>query len=280
MSSADGVPAPSSSTRILHFLHVPWPPQVESIAIPFQLAASNRVTPCGTRTRRAPGSKTRSTRTGAPGCSAGPVSVAAGLASSALVTAQPGRGSRGRRNRGRRAAAACWARCAAIQDAPQGSRSSSRSAALTARTICGARASMMALVRPCEIATGRNAAPIACRSGMPNDTFEAPSVMFTPNSSRSSAIVSSVRIPCPVSAPTGMASGSITMSSIAIPYLPVATSMSLRASSTRRPRLLRDLLLVVGQADDRGAVLACTSGRIAASRSSSAVTELTSALPW
>src|SRR5262249_29855532 len=81
-------------------------------------------------------------------------------------------------------AAACWARCAAIQDAPQESRSSSRSAALTARTICGARASMIALVRPCDMATGRNAAPIVCRSGMPNDTFEAPSVMFTPNSSR------------------------------------------------------------------------------------------------
>jgi len=93
---------------------------------------------------------------------------------------------------------------------------------------------MMALVRPCEIAIGRNPAPIVCRSGMPNETFEAPSVMFTPNSPASSAIVSSVRFPCAVSAPTGMASGSITMSSTGIPYWPVATSMILRASSTRR----------------------------------------------
>ena len=31
-----------------HFLHVPYPPQVESIAIPFQDAASNALTPVGT----------------------------------------------------------------------------------------------------------------------------------------------------------------------------------------------------------------------------------------
>ena len=50
---------------ILHFLQVPWPPQVESIAMPFQLAASNRVTPGGTRTRVPLGWKARSTRAGA-----------------------------------------------------------------------------------------------------------------------------------------------------------------------------------------------------------------------
>ncbi len=37
------------TTRTLHFLQVPWPPQVESIATPFQLAASNSVVPAGTR---------------------------------------------------------------------------------------------------------------------------------------------------------------------------------------------------------------------------------------
>jgi hypothetical protein len=31
-----------------HFLHVPYPPHVESIAIPFQEAASNALTPVGT----------------------------------------------------------------------------------------------------------------------------------------------------------------------------------------------------------------------------------------
>ncbi len=74
---------------------------------------------------------------------------------------------------------------------------------------------MIALVRPLAAASGRNAAVIACRSGMPKETLDAPMVMLTPNSSLMSAIVSSVRTVCAVSAPTGIASGSITMSSIA-----------------------------------------------------------------
>ena len=36
----------------LHFLQVPCPPQVESMAMPFQLAPSKTVTPGGTRTVR------------------------------------------------------------------------------------------------------------------------------------------------------------------------------------------------------------------------------------
>src|SRR5277367_6761891 len=57
------------STAILtrHFLQVPWPPQVESIAMPFQLAASNKVTPYGTRTGRS--LKSRFIRTGPGACS-------------------------------------------------------------------------------------------------------------------------------------------------------------------------------------------------------------------
>ena len=43
-SRLDGTGA-SSAILIRHFLHVPCPPQVESIAMPFQLAASNSVTP-------------------------------------------------------------------------------------------------------------------------------------------------------------------------------------------------------------------------------------------
>src|SRR5215472_19350205 len=122
---------------------------------------------------------------------------------------------------GSAAAAACLTLCAAIHPAPHGSRLVSRSAALTAWTSCNDLASMMALVSPLVIAIGRNAAPIEPRSGIPNDTFDAPSVMFTPSSSRSSSMVSSVRSTSEVSAPTGMASGSITMSSIAMPYFPV-----------------------------------------------------------
>src|ERR1035438_5307446 len=57
----------SSAILIRHFLQVPWPPQVESIAMPFQLAASNSVTPAGTRTGRS--LKVRLIRTGPAACS-------------------------------------------------------------------------------------------------------------------------------------------------------------------------------------------------------------------
>ena len=40
------------STWTLHLWQVPWPPHVESIAMPFQDAESNTVTPGGTRTSR------------------------------------------------------------------------------------------------------------------------------------------------------------------------------------------------------------------------------------
>ena len=50
-SSRDTATSPST-TCTLHLRQVPWPPQVESIAMPFQLAASNSVTPAGTRTSR------------------------------------------------------------------------------------------------------------------------------------------------------------------------------------------------------------------------------------
>src|SRR5580692_975509 len=61
MSRLDGAGG-SSAILIRHFLQVPCPPQVESIAMPFQLAASNRVTPYGTRTGRS--LKIRFIRTG------------------------------------------------------------------------------------------------------------------------------------------------------------------------------------------------------------------------
>src|SRR4029453_14789515 len=83
-------------------------------------------------------------------------------------------------------------RCAAIQLIAHASRAKRRSAARHASTVWAFRASMIALVRPTHDATARNAAPRACRLGRPNDTFDAPSVMFSPNSSRISRIVSSV----------------------------------------------------------------------------------------
>ena len=39
-------------SRTLHLWQVPWPPQVESMAMPFHDAESKTVTPGGTRTAR------------------------------------------------------------------------------------------------------------------------------------------------------------------------------------------------------------------------------------
>ena len=122
-------------------------------------------------------------------------------------------------------------------------------------------------------------AAIECRSGMPKLTLDAPSVMLTPNSALSIAMVSSVRFGCRVSAPTGMASGSMTMSSMAILFFSVEAWMSLRASSTRRAGSSGISSSSLGR-PMTAAPYFLTSGRMASSRSSSAVTELTSALPW
>ena len=64
-----------------------------------------------------------------------------------------------------------------------------------------------------------------------------------------------------------------------MPYFPVATSMILRASSTRRAGSAGISSSSFGSAMT-AAPCRLTSGRMASIRSSSAVIELTSALPW
>src|SRR5205814_10563824 len=102
-------------------------------------------------------------------------------------------------------------RCAETQLAPDGSRPSSRSAALTAVTHSGDSAFMMALVSPAAAAMGRNAAPRTCRLGSPNETFDAPRHMLSPNSARMRRIGSSVVVTASTSAPTVIGGGSLTM---------------------------------------------------------------------
>ena len=150
---------------------------------------------------------------------------------------------------------------------------------MTESTICGVRASMIALVRPAVIAIGSQAAPRVCRSGMPNETLEAPQVMFTPNSSRMRRMHSIVTRELPVSAPIGMASGSITMSAWAMPYSVVATRMIFAVRSRRLSASIGISSWSLGRAMIAASYF-FTSGRIAAIRSSSAVIELTSARPW
>ena len=76
---------------------------------------------------------------------------------------------------------------------------------------------MIALVIPTVIAIGSQVALRACRPGIPNETLEAPHVMFRPHRSWMRWMVSRAVRPTVGSAPIGMASGSMTMSSIAMP---------------------------------------------------------------
>ncbi len=144
------------------------------------------------------------------------------------------------------------ARWAAIQRAPHSSWPSRKSAARTASTQTGARASMIALVSPWLAAMPRNPAPSACRPGRPNDVFEAPQVMFTPRSSRIRRTVSMNSVTARGSAPTGIASGSMTMSSGGMPWSP-ADRHDLARQLEPALRLHRDLV-VVGEPDHGRAV--------------------------
>src|SRR6478609_7581319 len=174
----------SEVTRMRHLWQVPWPPQVESIAMPFHDAASKTVTPGGTRTSRSAGGTSapssalvmtvnaRATRPvpswaagSTPGLSMRPsratsASEKSGPSGGPLMALPGGLESRGPRGvvRGSAAAeenvvgclharsASCFARCAVIHAMPQSSWPRNTSAALTASTTWGVRASMIALV--------------------------------------------------------------------------------------------------------------------------------------
>src|SRR5207253_9906499 len=98
------------------------------------------------------------------------------------------------RELGAHAAAACFARYAAIHAAPHSSWPIRKSVARTASTISCERASMIALVNPWLAAIARNPAPSVSRPGSPNEVFDAPHVMLTPSSSRISLTVSRNRV--------------------------------------------------------------------------------------
>ena len=67
----------TGSTRTLHLWQVPWPPHVESIAMPFHDAESKTLTPGGTRTVRCAGGASLSSTVNAswtrpvPSCATG-----------------------------------------------------------------------------------------------------------------------------------------------------------------------------------------------------------------
>ena len=135
-----------TSTRTLHLWQVPWPPQVESIAMPFHDAESKTVTPGGTRTSRCAGATPSRSRDGERRARPGRCRRAAPARRRAARAGPRGRRRRGRsrgavrsRSRARPASpAACRGAVARRSSAmPHSSWPSSRSAALTASTICG-----------------------------------------------------------------------------------------------------------------------------------------------
>ena len=81
-----------------------------------------------------------------------------------------------------------------------------------------------------------------------------------------------------MSAPIGIASGSMTMSATAMPYSVVATSTIFATSSSRRSGSIGISSASLGRAMTAASYF-LTSGSTAAIRSSSAVTELTRARP-
>ncbi len=136
---------------------------------------------------------------------------------------------------------------------------------------------MIALVSPAAIAIGRKLALRTCRRGSPKETFDAPSDMFTPSSSRIRRMVSSVTATASVAAPTVIASGSITTSSGGIPWSPAALTIFVAIS--RRCCGVSGMPVSSLARPITAAPCLATRGRISSSRSSSPVTEFTSALP-
>ncbi len=135
---------------------------------------------------------------------------------------------------------------------------------------------MIALVSPWLCAIARNVAPSAWRPGIANDVFEAPQVVLTPSSSRSRCSVSTNAVTARGSAPIGIASGSMITSSGGIPWSPAAETIFFAIAS----RSAGSILISSSFASPiTAAPCRATIGRIASSRSSSPVTELTSALP-
>jgi hypothetical protein len=135
----------------------------------------------------------------------------------------------------------------------------------------------LAMTVGAAIAIGRKPALSTWRWGRPKDTLDAPRHMLTPSSSRIRQIVASVIVTASVAAPTVMASGSMITSSVAIPWS-LATLTILRAHS-RRCSGVSGIPVSSLARPITAALYLATSGRISSSRSSSAVTELTSARP-
>ena len=129
----------------------------------------------------------------------------------------------------------------------------------------------MADVIPAPIAIGKKALLIPCRFGNPNETFDAPQVVFTPNSSRNLRTSVNTCLPAVAIAPMGITRGSTTISLAGIPKSEARSTIFLATAkrisgSSEIP--VSSLLIAT-----TGTLYFATKGNTNSNRSSSPVTE-------
>ena len=136
---------------------------------------------------------------------------------------------------------------------------------------------VIAEVSPEAIAIGRKAALIPSRFGRPKLTLEAPQVVFTLSSSRSRRSRWKTCRPAVAIAPTGMSSGSTTTSSRGMPWSAARSTM--RRATSNRTSGSSEMPVSSLEMATTAAPYFRTRGSTRSRRSSSPVTEFTSALP-
>ena len=112
-------------------------------------------------------------------------------------------------------------------------------AARTASISCGRQGFMIADVMPAPMTMGMKPALMPWRCGRPNEMFEAPQVVFTPSSSRRRRTRVKTCCPADPMAPTGITSGSTTMSCAGMPKSAARTStVQADCRESRPPRAI------------------------------------------
>ena len=136
---------------------------------------------------------------------------------------------------------------------------------------------IIADVIPATIAIGKNALLIPCRFGSPKEILDAPHVVFTPSSSRRRRTSVNTCKPALPMAPTGITSGSTTMSCAGMPKSAARSTIflataNLTSGSSEMPVSSLEIATT-------GTLYFLTSGNTSSSLSSSPVTELSSGRP-
>ena len=136
---------------------------------------------------------------------------------------------------------------------------------------------MIADVIPATMAIGKKASLIPCRFGRPNEMFEAPQVVFTPSSSRRRRTKAKTCRPAVPIAPTGITSGSTTMSWVGMPKSAARSTIFL--ATENRTSGSSEIPVSSLEIATTGTLYFLTSGKTNSSRSSSPVTEFNRGRP-